>query len=51
VIKGDAWMRLIGAVRNSLLYIAGNMCVSMGHAGMTLIGVVRISYIKFLIYA
>jgi hypothetical protein len=36
-----AGMTLIGAVRNSLLYSAGNLCVSMEHAGMTLIGAVR----------
>jgi hypothetical protein len=34
-------MTLIGAVRNSLLYSAGDRCVGMGHAGMKLIGAVR----------
>jgi len=35
---GHGGMKLIGAIRNSLLYNFGDNCVSMGHSVSTLIG-------------
>ena len=34
-------MALIGVIGNSLLYIVGELCVSIGHGGMTVIDVIE----------
>jgi len=33
-------MKVIGAIRNSLLYSVGDRLVNMGHGGMTVIGAI-----------
>jgi hypothetical protein len=38
---GHGGMTMIGAIRDSLLYSVGGMCVSMWHGGMTVIGAIR----------
>jgi len=38
---GHGGMKLIGAIRNSLLYSAGDCSACMGQGGMTLIGAIR----------
>jgi hypothetical protein len=38
---GHGGMVLIGAIRNSLLYIVGGSLVGMWHGGMTVLGLIK----------
>jgi len=40
VAKGNGELKLVGAIKNSLLYCVVDRRVSMGQGGMTLIGAI-----------